>query len=556
MTEVDVLVVGAGPVGLTAAVELRRHGVDCRVVDRLPDPVPYAKAVGVQPRTLEVWDAMGLAREVLDAAEPLIGQLGYVNGRTASRLELDLPPDIPYGFAALPQYETERLLAEHLATFGTRVERGTELVSLEQDAEHVRARLALAPGKLEEEVTARYVIGCDGAHSTVRRELGLRFEGDAFPEEYMLGDVEVDWDLPRGYAVRSTHQGDGGTDDLLVCVPLPGERRYRMSMLVPPELSQAPGGGPGDPAGADEVQHGLESRAAPDLADIQQVLDRLAPCPVTASRLRWSSVFRISHRLVDRYGSGRVFVAGDAAHIHPPTGAQGMNTGIQDAYNLAWKLALALKGLAADRLLDSYQAERHPVGAEVVGRTVQHARTGFETDAEDVATVIRREAQLLIGYTDSPIVTPTVPHTDPDDAVPPFPGDRAPDCGGLRGDIATYPVRLFDLLRGGDHTLLLYAAPGADPDPVTAFPDLAALAHRRARGHLTAYTVLAPGLLPDGAPGLPTALRDTAGEFRAAYRPHTAEAFLVRPDGHLGLRCAPTDTAALRDHLSAIFAAV
>ncbi len=131
MADIDVLVVGAGPVGLTAAAELRRRGVDCRIVDRLPRPRPYAKAVGVQPRTLEVWDAMGFVREALDAAVPLRGQLTYVDGQAGPRIELELPPDVPYGFAALPQYTTERLLTDHLAAFGTRVERGTELLDLD-----------------------------------------------------------------------------------------------------------------------------------------------------------------------------------------------------------------------------------------------------------------------------------------------------------------------------------------------------------------------------------------------------------------------------------------
>jgi 2-polyprenyl-6-methoxyphenol hydroxylase-like FAD-dependent oxidoreductase len=576
MVDVEVLVVGAGPVGLTAAVELRRQGVDCRIIDRLPAPLPYAKAVGVQPRTLEIWDAMGLAREALDAAEPLRGQLVHVNGRQVARIPLDLPPDVPYRFAALPQYETERLLADRLAAFGTHVERGTELISFDQDATRVRARLAHPAqdgrDRRTEEVGALFLIGCDGAHSTVRKGLGLRFEGGAFAEEYMLGDVEVDWDLPRGYVLRSTHQGADGVDDLLVCVPLPGENRYRMSMLVPPGLSPQPppaaDGRPrstGHPGRAgprtasaapepDEAQHGLEAERAPTLDDIQPVLDRLAPDQATAANLRWSSVFRISHRLVDHYRHGRVFVAGDAAHIHPPTGAQGMNTGIQDAYNLAWKLALALRGVAAEGLLDSYQEERHPVGAEVVGRTVRHARDGFGTDPDDPAAVIRREAQLLIDYHDSPIVTTNGYRTTPAPTATagvPTPGDRAPDCGGLHGEIATYPTRLFDLLRGVDHTLLFYSAAAGDTDDFRRLTDLA---RRRTHGRLEVYVILAPGVHPRHAALLPPVLYDTAGEFRTGYSPSSPEAFLIRPDGHLSLRADPPGTALLVDHLNRVFA--
>lgn len=342
----DVLVVGAGPVGLTLAGELRRAGVACRIVDRLPARLPYARAVGIQPRTLELFDRMGLVREVLDAAVPMRGQVTYVDGAERGRVELVLPPEVPYGFAALPQYETERLLEEFLGRYGTGIERSTALVAFARDAAGVTSRLTTASGA-EEEVRSRYLVGCDGAHSTVRKGLGLSFEGGAFPEEYMLADVEVDWALPSGYGVRSMRLGAGGAvDDLLVCVPLPGRGRYRMSMPAPPELSAARRAEAVGPAGGDGVAHGLEGGAAPGLADVQRVLDRLAPEPATASALRWSSVFGISHRLVDRYGEGRVFVAGDAAHIHPPTGAQGMNTGVQDAANLAWKLALAVGGAA------------------------------------------------------------------------------------------------------------------------------------------------------------------------------------------------------------------
>lgn len=288
----DVLVVGAGPVGLTAALELRRHGVSCRIVDRLPGRLPYAKAVGIQPRTLELWDRMGLVRAALEAAVPLRGQLVYVNGAEQGRYDMALPPEVPYGFAALPQYETERVTEEALARHGTHVERGTELVSFEQDARGVTARLSHAPGS-EEELRVRFLVGCDGAHNSVRKGLGLAFEGGAFPEEYMLGDVEVDWDLPEGYGLRAMHLDDAGAvDDGLVCIPLPGVKRYRMSMWVPPQLStlRQEDAGPSGLPGGDGVAHGLEGRRAPGLADIQAVLDRLSPQRTTASSLRWSSV--------------------------------------------------------------------------------------------------------------------------------------------------------------------------------------------------------------------------------------------------------------------------
>ncbi|WP_371502430.1 FAD-dependent monooxygenase [Kitasatospora sp. NBC_00374] len=534
MGETDVLVVGAGPVGLTAAAELRRRGVDCRIVDRLPAPQMYAKAVGVQPRTLELWDAMGLVREALDEAVPMLGQLMFVNGRPGPRIELELPDDVPYRFAALPQYTTERLLTEHLAGYGTTVERGSELTGLEQDADHVRASLDTRAGP--EEVLARYVVGCDGAHSRVRRAAGIGFEGDAFPEQYMLGDVEVDWDLPEGYGVRASHRdADGRTDDLLVCIPLPGRRRYRMSMLVPPELTRSAG---------DEVAHGLENDGAPELHHIQAVLDRLSPKPTTASAMRWSSVFRISHRLADRYRQDRLFLAGDAAHIHPPTGAQGMNTGVQDAYNLAWKLALAVRGIAADGLLDTYHAERHPVGEEVVSRTVRHARTGLEGDPEDPSTLMRREAQLLINYRGGRLAEP--------DGTPagsgPAAGDRAPDCTGLRRPLTAYPARLYDLLRSPNHALLLYAGGSTPPEALHRF---ATAARTAAHGLLDVYAVLAPDARPEGA--RTPWVRDADGSFRAAYAARDGDALVVRPDGYLGARLRVEDPDLPVAHLRRTF---
>ncbi|MGW2561140.1 FAD-dependent monooxygenase [Streptomyces sp. NPDC001514] len=540
MVHTDVLIVGAGPVGLTAAAELRRYGVDCRIIDKLPARLPYAKAVGIQPRTLEVWDRMGLVRAALEAAVPMRGQLLYVNGVEQGRIDLRLPPDVPYGFAALPQYETERIIEEHLTRFGTRIERGTELVSFTQDNDGVLSRLTTSSGE-GQELRSRFLVGCDGAHSIVRKTLGLTFEGGAFPDEYMLADVEVDWSLPQGYGVRAMHRGeDGTTDDLLVCIPLPGRCRYRMSMLVPPELSTE---GQEAQGGQDEVAHGLEGGRAPRLEHIQAVLDRLSPQPTTASAMRWSSVFRISHRMVDRYADGRVFVAGDAAHIHPPTGAQGMNTGIQDACNLAWKLALAVAGTAHPRLLASYDAERRPVGEEVVGRTVRHAAEGIQADPDEPETIMMREAQLLVAYRNSPIVGPGTPGQ-----AGPGAGDRAPDCGGLTGTIATFPLRLYDLFRDRSHLLLLYAD---TEEPVAGFDELAATARDLTHGQVDVCVVLAPGVGADGV-HLPVC-RDSGGELRRVYQVDGPTALLVRPDGYLGARLTPAAIPELTAHLAGVF---
>jgi pentachlorophenol monooxygenase len=290
-----------------------------------------------------------------------------------------------------------------------------------------------------------------------------------------------------------------------------------MSMLVPDELSS------GRDA-ANGLAHGFSGGRAPELHHIQAVIDRLSPEPAVAGNLRWSSVFRISHRIVNRYGlpqgSSRVFVAGDAAHIHPPTGAQGMNTGIQDAHNLAWKLALAVSGVAAPGLLDSYDAERRPVGEEVVGRTVRSAREGIGADSTDPDFVIRREAQLLIDYTGSPIV-----------GAAGEAGRRAPDARGLTRAVVTTPIRLFSLLSARGHTLLLYAGDTAGAADVSTFESAAAAAVEAAHGELEVYLVAAKRA--DVGSTILALIVDEDGDFASAYGAAGASAFLVRPDGYL-----------------------
>jgi pentachlorophenol monooxygenase len=535
----DALVVGAGPVGLTLASELRRRGVECRIIDRLDEPSPACKAVGIQPRTLEVWEDMGCLREALDAGVWLRGQIIYANGGEPMQMELD-PSGMPYGFFALPQFEVERVLTAHLAGLGTRIERGVELQAFADRGDRVEVTLG-TPGGGTEALACRYLAGCDGAHSAVRRGLGLSFEGDKFAEEFMLGDVAVEWSLPRGYTVRVVRKVEGGPDDILVCIPLPGRDRYRVSMLVAPDLARPAGDAPVDP-----IEHGfVTGRPMPTLAHLQGVVDRLAPPGTVLSDLRWSSIFGISHRIVDRYSRGRVFVCGDAAHIHPPTGAQGANTGMQDAYNLAWKLALVVQGSAGTGLLETYDAERRPVGEEVVGRTVQHARTQFGDVEQDPRNVLLREAQLLVGYPDSPIVGEVETGDSGDGAGGgPRPGERAPDAVGLVRERVQHPLRVFDLTRGTDHVLLLSATSGATAADVRELEAVAEAAMASFPAGLRAYAILDPDVPDPDSAWLP-ALRDAEGTFRAAYGVTGTAAYLIRPDGYVGFRALPASRDAV-----------
>ena len=285
----DVLVVGAGPVGLTMAAELARHGTRCRIIDRLAQPLPYCRAIGVTPRTLEVWEDMGIAREMIDAGLWIDGLRSIIHGHPPkdNLLELD---ELPYGELGLPQYETERLLARHLSQFGIEVERSVTLAALDQRERDVQVRLDRADGTAET-ATFRAVVGCDGAHSAVRRALGIPFEGEAFPMMFMLGDVHIDWDLPRGMALRALRLVENAAPDMFIAIPLPEPGRYRVSMLAPAELA-APGG----------TGHGIQSELpGPQLPQLQSVANDLLPRKPKLSDLRWSSIFRISMRLADAY---------------------------------------------------------------------------------------------------------------------------------------------------------------------------------------------------------------------------------------------------------------
>lgn len=542
--ETDVLVVGAGPTGLTVAVELARRGIGCRVIDKLATPAGQAdKAIGVHCRTMEIWEEQGVVREAMDAGIWLTGNMVFVNGVETHRMSWELP-GLPYAHLGLPQYETERILTARLATLGVRPQRGAELVDFTQDDDGVTATVSTADGGTET-VRAQYLVGCDGAHSRVRELLGLTFTGGLgrFPQLFMLGDVDVDWDMPDGHLLRFLHETDGRMDGMLVCVPLRGERRYRVATLAPPRFFAQTGGQDAPPGFSAEL-------GAPALADVQAALDHLAPPGTRASNLRWSSVFRISHGIVDRYREGRVFVVGDAAHLHPPAGGQGMNTGIQDAWNLAWKLGLAVRGLAAPGLLDSYETERRPEGEEIVGRAVRMAFTD-ELDREDLKRQFLQEMSMLLSYASSPLVGECL--SDPDALrEAPRPGDRAPDVDGLLRRGVGHPLRLRDLTRGTRHTLLLYADASADEAVLRGIADLCADVRRQTAGEVDAYLLLSPDA---GEPRLldPPVLCDADGRFRATYGLTGTGLYLIRPDGHVGFRSQPVDPDALRKHLHLVF---
>ena len=520
-----VLVVGAGPVGLTMAAELARHGVRCRLIDRALQPSPYCRAIGVTPRTLEAWEDMGIAMQMIDRGLWLTGIRSVIADQPA--VDTIAPTyDLPYGELGLAQYETERVLTEHLAGFGISVERGAELKSLAPDDADVTATIGKADGAVEEAKFA-YVIGCDGAHSAVRKGLGIEFQGEAFPWPFMLGDVHIDWDVPYGMAFRAVRPKEDAPPDMFIAIPLPEPGRYRVSMMAPPHLVSNGG-----------TDHGIQSEMkGPSLADLQAMADDMVPGKPRLTDLRWSSIFRISMRLAVQYRQGRVFIAGDAAHIHPPTGGQGMNTGIQDAYNLAWKLALVLRGEGRPELLDTYEPERQAVGLEVIERTVEASKNYGRERGK--APDRLADTQVLVSYRGGPRTL-----EDAAGAAGPVAGDRAPDVQGLQRHGIGFPLRLFEVLKGTGHVLLLHVAEGEAEE---------AIAHAKAlREQWGSLRVVAISRTP--LPDTPylAGFVDAVGEFARAYGGE-ARAILVRPDGYIGWRGTAWGDQGIKGYLGKVF---
>jgi hypothetical protein len=323
---------------------------------------------------------------------------------------------------------------------------------------------------------------------------------------------------------------------LFVAIPLPDAGRYRVTMVAPSELSSG--------AGSD---HGIQSELrGPSLPELQAVADRMLPAKTRLEDLRWSSLFRISMRLAERYRDGRVFIAGDAAHIHPPTGGQGMNTGIQDAYNLAWKLALVLEGAAPVALLDGYESERRPVGTDVIART----RAASETYGKEQGGKPDRQAdmQISISYRGTDWV-----RDDVKDANTPGPvaGDRAPDAHGLWRQGVGFPLRMFDILKGTQHVLL---APVSETDTARALADLSAWAQQLPTRLQTRLRVVA--ITQESAADQPNIAlyHDRDGAFAKAYGARNTS-FLVRPDGYIGWRGASWRDGGLAAFVSRTFQA-
>jgi len=514
----QVLVAGAGPVGLTTAHELARRGLRVRLIDAAPHPATTSRAVATHPRTLETYDQMGVIEAILEQAQQIRAFTMFSQGRRLVRLDADytsMPTRYPFT-AIVEQADTEAVLRAAVARLGVDVEWGTRLTGFSQTADGVTVTLEHADGSTESAETP-WLVGCDGGHSAVRKVLGLPLLGEA-SETWMLADAPVDVDLPRD-SIYWVHTGS----QALMMVPFRRGGRWRL----------------------------LDTTTAAPGTDAAVIADRftqkLGPGLGRSAKVRtptWTSIFTFQQRMVPRMGEGRVFVAGDAAHVHSPASGQGMNTGIQEAYNLAWKLALVAQGQAERELLDSYSSERVPVGERLLGSTKKatflvQLKNAFAPIALPIVfgvirnlAPLRRKVQrqvlggisgLQLGYPDSPLSRPAA-------AAPgPRPGARA--SVGAGADPADPGCRAWaEELRDTRWTLAM------TQDAVAGAP--------------AANAWLSVRTLGDGTEG-PGPLADPNGRLRAALGLAPGGWLLVRPDGYVAARGRELTGADLRQALAA-----
>ena len=484
---VDVLIVGAGAAGLTLAVDLARRGVTFRLIDKLDGPFQGSRGKGIQPRTLEVFEDFGIVDRIAAVGSPYPTQRVYgIDGSFKDAQEFSNAPSTdaePYRMPLLvPQFLTEAVLRDRIVELGGRVEYGVNLVSAVDAGDAVVADITGADGT--QTIRCRYLVGADGGRSFVRRALAVEFPGKTLGVRAIVADIEID-----GLGRDVWHRfNEGDMARQISFCPLPHGDVFQLQAPI-----------------------ALEGDVDLSVAGVQAFIDdRLSAPAIRVRAVHWASAYAMNARLAERYRVGNVFLAGDAAHIHPPTGGQGLNTSVQDAYNLGWKLAAVLEG-APEALLDTYEEERRPIAAAMLGLA-----TGLLDKAKHGDMRRGREVQQLdLGYRGASLAA----GASLADGIQP--GDRMPDAV-LQG-AAGHPRRLYDLFAGPHWTMLV--AGDADA-PV--------------RPGLAVVTI-----------GRGEQLLDGSGQLDLA----TGERRLIRPDGYVGARFGADETQALARYLAKVLPA-
>lgn len=543
------LIVGAGPTGLVLAIELQRRGVPYRIIDRAQTNHNESRATTLHPLTLEVFHDLGVLEPVLEAGIRYTDLGVYSENRLLMRQSLS-HADAPYPFmVGLAQHDTEAILERRLEALGGEVERGVRFADLRQSEERVKTVLLHPDGRWDEP-EFEWVVGCDGVYSNVRRSLEIPFAGSAYPEDFFIFDLSLDCERPYLELMAQT-----SSQGMLVFTPIPGEGRFvRIGGDLPPGFEGE-----------------LDEQAARRLVE-----ERLG-CEFELSNLRWAARFNIQTRHASAYRKGRGLLCGDSAHVHSPVSGLGMNTGVQDAYNLGWKLALVVQGHADPALLDSYHAERHPIGAAHV------SLTDFQTDVflhhdsfkqrltlalgsalSGLTPTRRRMIEAMVdlsrGYPDSPI---TAEHrasmlratlTKKPSSENPSVGDfldfsGAPAAGYRAPDVALGDDNLLERLRGVEHVLLMFDGMAPTPEGYSGFERCADTLARCWPGLVRVIIVVPYAERPAALDWDGELILDAQRSLHARYGAGAECLYLIRPDGYVGFRSQPFDSEALYAHI-------
>lgn len=525
----EVLIAGAGPVGLSLALELQRLGIGFRIVEKKAERSKNSKALGLQPRLSEVFAVLGIAERFFARGFADVRALNlHASAGELLRVDVQFPQDIAGREACqprliiIPQSETEQILETSLAERGHNVERQCEVTGFEQTADGVNSQICFENG-VEEIVRSQFLVGCDGAHSVVRKQAGFTFSGATFPMRFLLADVTIDWNLPTNEVHVWFHR-----DGSFAALPF-GAKKWRLII----ECAENP----------DQPLREVTVSLVQGFA-----LERTGKKNLTIRDPIWLSDFRINARMVDRFRSGRVFVAGDAAHIHSPAGGQGIVTGIQDATNLAWKLAAFLRENAPESLLDTYDEERRPIARAVLQRTTAVSHIIFALNpvarffrerllAPILATAwVRRRlfanlSQLEMNYRGR---TLSVSNDSAFSRVRVRAGDRTPDIVFAREE---KKVSLFQLLGSYGMLALLGEAENdrAIADALSALHICTFLVRQQTANRTQ-----------------PECLEDIYGDFARLYGAEGPFLYLIRPDGHVGLFQRQMDACGLAVYLKKI----
>jgi 2-polyprenyl-6-methoxyphenol hydroxylase-like FAD-dependent oxidoreductase len=496
MNKTQILIIGAGPTGLTLACELARRNIKARIIDRSPEYPTGSRAKGLQPRSLEVFDDLGIAAKVIASGN------GEVTFRRfdGNKLLGDIKPDIFHREDTrymkgimIPQWKIEEILREKLAEYNISVELATELTGFSQTETGVTATLKSPQG--DEEFTCDYLIGCDGGKSTVRKGLGIKFEGETHEDERaFVGDVEVEGLIPDAWHIWSHPKFGFG---FALC-PFRCTNSWQLQTIaIPDEKGNLP---------------------EPTLELFNQIFqERTQMAQVTLKNATWKSIYRVNVRMADKYRVGRVFIAGDAAHVHSIAGGLGMNTGIQDAYNLGWKMAAVIQGHAKAALLDTYEEERLPIAAWTLNISSERHRAitkAVENGSGSFVNIATKDTtQLNLNYRYSSL---SVDFTGKDGTLKA--GDRAPDSEFADGSW------LFDLYRGTHFTILSFGVTDKAVNHI----------NEQFNWNVKAYHV-------------------TDKNVVAAFG-NSDSLFVIRPDGYIGLIAEADDANAIINYLNKFLA--